>query len=455
MRRSSFATILRRVAAAWLPAALLAMAAAQAAETTPPADDPEVAELLESLEPNTGLYLPKFKTAGEGRDLVSGFSTKGPDVRDYGNKLAYAPDRGTGMYCGANHGAPHRLNDVSEFHLGSNTWRLLLPPAGGDHGRVDRAHGAIRQNKDVEQNKAFLREWYTEHVAVKDGYLQTTANGGPVGPWHTWDGIAYDAAAKKLLWAVLDTDEVLKSKVRAYAEHTGQDAGKLLEQFRPGTGLYAYDPAANRWSRALTDGPRPYLRGMGGSLIYVPEWKKTIWYCAAQNVSPNDFAMWTYDAIANKWEDLKPNGGRSLFDVVHKDKAAPSSEVQMAYSPKHKKLVAVLGDSTYVYDLDRNEWKGAVVDERNQAHDASTVFSYDSVNDVFLFLNRLKGQYDPAVELRAFRLDTNKWETLSPKGELVRKVPYGGLSSYFDPAHNVFVVYNDTDRMWVYRHATR
>ncbi|MEX0715601.1 MAG: hypothetical protein WD066_03400 [Planctomycetaceae bacterium] len=415
-------------------------------------DDPEIVRLLENLEANTGLQLPNLKTAGEQQELVYGFDRRGPGVRDYGNKLVYAPDRQTAMYCGANHGAPSRLNDVSEYHLGSNTWRLLLPPAGGDHGRVDRAHGAIREGKDVEKNEQFLREWYGEHAAVQDGYLQTVANGGPVGPWHTWDGIAYDAAAGMLLWAVLDTDQVLRSKAEQYARHTGRKPEEVLSQMKPGVGLYRYDAEKNRWSRSLTDGPKPYLRGMGGSLTYVPELKKTIWYCAAQNVSPNDFAMWSYDAVANEWKDLKPNGGDSLFDVVHKQKAAPSSEVQMAYSPRHKKIVAVLGPNTFAYDIGANEWKHAVTDERNKAHDASTVFAYDSVSDLFLLLNRPKGQYEPDVELRGFRLATGKWETITPKGEMVQKIPYGGLAGYFDPRHEVFVVYNSSDRVWVYRH---
>lgn len=426
-----------------------------AASAAPPVlyqDDAEIVALLKNLPANTGVYLPPIKTAGEGQEQVYGFAKRGPDVRDYGNKLAWAPDRGTALYCGANHAAPSRLNDASEYHLGSNTWRLLLPPAGGNQSRVRQASGDLKQGKEVEKNREFLRQWYSDHVGLRDGYLQTLANGGPVSPWHTWDGVAYDAAAKKLLWAVLDTDAVMESKIRSYAEHTQQDPDKLLSQMQSGVGLYSYQPSQGRWQRAMTDEPKPYLRGMGGSLVYIADWQKTIWYCAAQNVSPNDFAMWTYDAVHNQWEELKPNGGASIRNLVHTEKVAPGSEVQMAYSERHKKLVAVLGPDTFVYDLVKNEWTKANTDPRNKAHDASTVFAYDSVSDLFLLLNRPLGQWDKTLELRAFRLATGKWETIVPEGEFVEKIPYGGLAGYFDPQRNVLVVYNSSPRMWVYRY---
>jgi hypothetical protein len=264
--------------------------------------------------------------------------------------------------------------------------------------------------------------------------------------------LAYDEASGKLLWAVLDTDEIHDNYLKAYAEYTGGDFAELKKGRKPGTGLYIFDPVKAEWRRQIGPDPRPYLRGMGGSLTYIPEIRKTVWYCAAQNVTPNDFAMWTYDAAANVWAEMKPNGGKSIMALVHSDKAAPGSEVQMAWSPKHRKLVAVLGKDTFVYDLASNAWSKACEDERNHASDSATVFAYDSVSDVFLLLNAPKGQWDLERELRAFDLKTGKWETLSPKGEMVKRMPYCGQAGYFDPVHNVFVVYSSTERMWVYRY---
>lgn len=462
-------------------------------------DDPAIVKLLAGLGEHQSLRLPAARITGAGMETDEYWSKRTPGVRDYCNKMAYAPDRQTALYAGANHGAPSRLNDCWEYHLGSNTWIRLAVGDGGDHGRIYRARGAIRAMKrlqdagesvDAKTQKAaedaetFLKSWYADHAVLRDGYLQTKINGGPVEPWHTWDGLAYDAAARKLLWAVLDTDPIMAGKVADYAAYTGHQVEQLKAQLKPGTGLYLFDPSAGargvpqpgssgragddgpanpagqdrpgpghtgRWARQLGGDPRPYLRGMGGSLTYIPDWQKTIWYCAAQNVSPNDFAMWTYDAVANVWADLKPNGGKSIRSLVHTDKVAPSSEVQMAYSSKHRALVAVLGPDTFVYDLDKNEWSKAVTDPRNQAHDAVTVFAYDSANDLFLLLNTPEGRYAKPREVRAFSLVTRTWETLPINGPDIDKLPYRGVAGYYDPAHNVFVVYDSGSQVWVYR----
>ena len=447
-------------------------AATGTVEVKPPyQDDPAIVKLLADLGDNAGAYLPPTKSEGKGMELVPGFAKSGPKVRDYGNKLAYAPDRQTAMYCGANHGVPHRLNDASEYHLGSNTWHLLCPPGTdatrlrGLQNEAKKFSDAIAKGTDVEKNQAELEKvraqmkaWY-QGVEVKDGYLQDKANGGPVEPWHTWDGLTYDENARRLCWAVLDSDNfkdernrVHRLLTRRYAEATGQDAEKLLAQLKPGSSMYLYDPAKGRWFRQLGEGPFPMMRGMGGSLIYIPELKKTVWYCAAQNVSPNDFAMWAYDSAANAWTDLKPNGGKNIMGLVHTDKVAPGSEVQMAYSPKHRKLVAVLDKDTFVYDVAANAWSKACADERNKALDSSTVFAYDSVGDVFLLLNAPKGQWDLERELRAFSLTANQWATLEPKGGTVQRREYCGTAGYYDTAHNVLVVYNSTERVWVYRY---
>ncbi|MFO7900368.1 MAG: hypothetical protein R6V58_15070 [Planctomycetota bacterium] len=448
-----------------LRTALILLAAAAAARSanqapTPYENEPAILAMLRELDAGACRFLPPMKTAGEKQKLVHGFAKRGPGVRDYGNSLAYAPDRETAMYCGANHGAPSRLNDVSEYHLGSNTWHLICPPAGGDHGRVGRARGAIKKGKNVEENKAFLKKWYTEHVKVKDGYLQTIANGGPVEPWHTWDGICYDRQAGALMWAVLDTDNtqpdrrVQVGKTRACAKYTGQDAEKLVARLKPSSSMYMYDPDKGRWTRQTGEGPFPYMRGMGGSLTYIPDLKKTIWYCAAQNVIPNDFAMWAYDAKTNTWEDLKPNDGKSIREMVYKTGQAPTGEVQMAYSPKDKKLVAVSKAGTWAYDIVKNEWKKMCEDKENKAHDAKTVFVYDSNADIFLFLNAPDPWGSKRV-LRSYDLKTNKWTTITPDGKMVTRPKYCGTAGYYDPNHNVFVVYNSKPRVWVYHHKKR
>jgi hypothetical protein len=445
-----------------------------AGESTAPAgkpynDDPAITAILKGLDGGECRYLPAMKTAGEGMDRVHGFAKRGPNVRDYGNKLAYAPDRETAMYCGANHNVPHRINDVSEYHLGSNTWHLICPP-GTDARRLrgltnaqKKLKTAIEKGQDVEKNRAELarveaqiKAWYSG-VTVADGYLQDKANGGPIRPWHTWDGMCYDQQAGCLMWAVLDTDatepkrRVQVGKTRTYARVTGQDPEKLVAQLKPSSSMYMYSPEKKRWRRQMGKGPFPFMRGMGGSLTYVPDIKKTVWYCAAQNVTPNDFAMWAYDAAANRWQDLKPNGGKSIRGLVFGSKQAPTGEVQMAYSAKHKKIVAVSKAGTWAYDIVKNEWKKMCQEDENKAHDARTVFAYDDNADVFLFLNAPDPWGSKRV-LRGYDLKTNKWETITPKGTMVTRPKYCGNAGYYDQRHNVFVVYNSTPKVWVYRH---
>jgi hypothetical protein len=452
----------------------LSCALTLAGESTAPApkpyrDDPAIVAILKGLGEGECRFLPAMKTAGQGMDKVPGFKKRGPNVRDYGNKLAYAPDRETAMYCGANHNVPHRINDASEYHLGSNTWHLLCPPGTdarrlrGYQNTAKKLEKAIAAGKDAEKNKAALtkvreriKAWYAG-VTVKDGYLQDKANGGPVRPWHTWDGLTYDQQAGCMMWAVLDTDvtepkrRVQVGKTRAYARVTGQDPEKLVAQLKPSSSMYMYSPKKRRWTRQMGKGPFPFMRGMGGSLTYVPDTKKTIWYCAAQNVTPNDFAMWAYDAGTNTWRDLKPNGGKSIRGLVFGSKQAPTGEVQMAYSSKHKKLVAVSKAGTWAYDIVKNEWKKMCEDKENNAHDAVTVFAYDDNAGVFLLLNA-PDRWGSKRLLRAYDLKTNKWETVTPKGTMVTRPKYCGNAGYYDQRHNVFVVYNSTPKVWVYRH---
>ncbi|KKL08626.1 hypothetical protein LCGC14_2573980, partial [marine sediment metagenome] len=275
---------------------------------------------------------------------------------------------------------------------------------------------------------------------------------------HTWDGVCYDQQAGRMMWAVLDSDEYKQEakrchlgKVRHYAEHTGGSLDDLKKKLRPGSSMYTYDPEKGRWFKQLGEGPFPYMRGMGGSLTYIPDLKKTIWYCAAQNVTPNDFAMWAYDAKTNKWTDLKPNGGKSIRSLVFKTKQAPTGELQMAYSPKHRKIVAVSKAGTWVYDVAANKWAKGCDDEENKAHDAATVFAYDSSSDVFLLLNA-PDRWKSKRVLRAYRIEQNKWETLAPNGEMFVRRKYCGNAGYYDPTHNVFVIYGSTPRVWVYRY---
>jgi hypothetical protein len=413
------------------------------AETPAYADDAAVTKVLRQLGDNTSLQLPPFALAGKEIGKWRREFAAGPYRRDFGNKMAYAPDRGTGMYCGANHGAPHRYNDVWEYHLASNTWHLLFAPDGGDHSHVYRAREAAR-NGDREA-AGFLADWYRKSVVVKDGYLQTKS-GGPVEPWHTWSGITYDANAKRVVWATLNNDDVESERLNEYAETMRHSVDDLKRQLKPGTSLWLFDPEAGRWQRQLSDGPRPKTQAQGGFLEYIPHLQRSIWYTAEWY---DNSGMWSYDAHANRWNDLRPNKGMSIYGNNQPDKPGkdifPPQEMQTAYSPRHRKIVAVLGSGVWIYDVEKNEWTRKRTDTRIDARSSQTVFVHDETNDVFLLLDPRQGR----ASLHAYSVANDSWDKVNPAGAGV--VPGKG-TGYYDPKHNVFVVYLNQERMWVYRY---
>ena len=466
----------------------LACTLAAAGESAPPPalpaaapfqDNPAVVAKLTALGERSAAMLGKFKVEPAGVEKYHGALKGGPGRRDYGNKMAYAADRGTALYCGANHGSPHRLNDVWEFHLGSNTWRMICPP-GTDGTRLrgwqneeKKLSDLIAKGTDVEKNKAELEKiqahikaWYAG-VEVKDGYLQDKANGGPVQPWHTWDGLTYDEKTRRLYWAELDSDNykdekhrVHRNLTRTYARATGQDPEKLVAELKPGSSMYMYDLAKGRWFKQLGDGPWPLMRGMGGTLQYIPDRDVTVWYACVGNVSGGyEEGMWAFDAKANRWTNLIPGG---TVSGLMRQKKAPGDEIQAAYSPRHGKLVVVNGPMTFAYDFATNAW-ARVADNPTSGLDCQSVFSCDTSAGVCLLVGKKGGQWSKEPwQLGAYDVGADKWEVVEVKGDaLPQDIPDrwdGGqaFSGYYDAKYNAFVLYcARSGQTWAYRHAAK
>lgn len=424
--------------------------------------DPAILATLKSLGPNTAAVLPPVKVEC-GDEQRFGFPRFGPGQRDYCNKMPYAPDRGTALYAGGNHMVPHRMNDVWEYHLGSNTWHMLYAPDGGNAGEHKGAYFLTSRtlarepdkelsDKEKEQIENY-RGWWDEYVQLKDGHI-TTKNGGPIMPAHTWDAFTYDPRAKRLLWGMGANPAAQPATLAYFAKVRTEEVEKRLDAAY--TPMWMFDPAAKKWIHYRTENPRTpraALRGMGATMHYIPDLGKSIWYVAAQNVSPAAYEMWTYDAAADEWAELKPNGGKSIGELAGRLGVAPMSEQQSAYSPRDRKLVAVLKHDTFVYDIAANEWSKVNTDERIYGHDAHSVFVYDDAADVFLLAFPPDGR-GKTMKLAAFSLKTNKWDLLDPRGPTIPETKYGSYMGYYDPQHNAFVVQGRySDRMWVYRHA--
>ncbi|PCJ56562.1 MAG: hypothetical protein COA79_18560 [Planctomycetota bacterium] len=250
-------------------------------------DDTTLVKLIQALPPMSSMLLPQVKVIPtNAAKWFKGFKN-GPGRRNYGNKMVYAPERKTALYCGANHGVPHIFNDAWEYHLGSNTWILLSPPDGGNHHMFGKARINVIRGRDKDgTNKKFVTEWYKKNIVFEDGYLQTRHNHGPIYPRHTWDGLSYDPVKKRMLWAVLDksSDKRQLEMLSEYAKATGKNFETLKKGFKKGSSLYMFEPALGRWFRQLGEGSKPRLFHMGGALIYIPHLKKSIWYAPVENL---------------------------------------------------------------------------------------------------------------------------------------------------------------------------
>lgn len=424
-------------------------------------DNAGIIRLLTELDAGSSVVLPPVRV--QAGDLkMHGMEKSGPGQRDYCNRMAYAPERETALYAGGNHQSPHRMNDVWEYHLGSNSWHLLYAPDGGNAGQHKGAYFLTSRtlvrdpdreltSHEKDQIDAY-RQWWNENVVLRDGHLATT-RGGPIMPAHTWDAFCYDGRAGRLLWGMGASPA---AQLSTHAYFSGQSMASLEKLLDPNySPMWMFDPVKRKWSHYRTSKKRAQLRGMGATMTWLPDRGQSIWYVAAQNVSPAAFEMWLFDAVADDWTELKPNGGKSIGSLATKDGVAPMAEQQTAYSPKHQKLVAVIENDTFVYDVAKNEWSKAVTDDRIYGHDARSVFAYDEHTDAFLlaFLPDGRGK---RLQLAAFSLATNRWTLITPNGPSVPEIKYGGYTGYFDPRHNVFVIQGRySDRLWGYRHGSR
>jgi len=419
-------------------------------------DDPAVVKMLAALDAGASVLLPPVKHVRDGKP-VSGRGRRGPYARDYTMMMVWAPDRQTALYAGGNHGGG-RTNDVWEFHLGSNTWHNLFPAEGGDHARFKWslmfARRMYAKNPDYKMSARQQKEWdackawWKKNVSLQNGWY-LTKNGGPLLSGHTWDTLVYEPITKRMIQGT-----GAYCAAAAWIEH--RFSGRPLKEVQAELGkapdgkpyrtMWTFDPAARTWIPYASESDLAVLRGMGASMTYIPDWKRIVYYVAAQNVTPTAAYMRTWDPVKDAWAELKPNG-KSIHELAFKLKIAPTSEQQMAYAPKHRKLVAVLKASTFAYDIDKNEWSKLNDAVPFMAHDAKTVWAYDTAADAFLLADPRNNR------LAAFDLNTNAWTVITPKGPGIPKPPYCTGKGYYDPRLNVLVVQPAyKDRMWVYRH---
>lgn len=365
---------------------------------------------LEALAPNQSVVLGHARVIGSFNEVARHFQLDqtGPRGRDYSIKMVWAPERRRALFVGANHGAPHRLNDVWEFDLAAMSWNLLYAP-------------------DNPRSYAGLGDDASD-VVFKDGVL-TTRRGGPAVIGHTWWGVTYDPIRRELLFM----DTWVTSQDEAIAQVGGDPRARYA-----GPPLWAFSPESRSWRAIRSEPPWPPAP-FGAALVYLPELKGAIWHMNNWQMS----ATWLYEPSANRWNDLHANAASKDFASQ-----APGRELVAFADAKRELVVAQQDRATFHFSTRTRRWKRVLA----AAADSSTVPLGHDAHTPF-YLDRASGQ-GLLVDLKsraiwAYSPDAVRWARLDPSGP---PMPSGDrLLAYADPERNVLVVIDDT-LVWAYRY---
>ncbi len=378
------------------------------------APDKDLVAKIEALPDNTWLKLPPVKVTGDMGVLARDpdYKRTGPRVRDYCNKMVWAPDRKRALYCGGGHNI-HPWNDVWEYDLASNTWVCLY----GADPTPPRA-------KAGEEDKAV--EWWKANAVLKDGSVRTP-RGAPVRPCHTWWSLTYDSDRRQMLF--LESHKGLVFQDRGIiARALGLDAADpLLKGSGSGAGeawLFTFDPARKEWGEVLTKVPKSYE---SACLEYLPD-TKTLWWHSGKT--------YRLDPARKEWPAY-PNA-----------KTNPPASGETAYDPESRKVVATIGQKTWVFSCDEGAWTLAQDNAADGGYVPASTFAYDTTARKFVLYTHMKIAGQPeGARLRLYDLKENKWSDPKPEGELPK---VGNVAGYYDPERNVTVIYN-AGATWVYR----
>jgi RNA polymerase sigma factor (sigma-70 family) len=370
--------------------------------------DPEVMRIVDSLEAGQSANLPAIRTAGDLNAVARryGLERTGPCGRNYTIKMVWMPDRKRAIFTGANHRMPHRLNDVWEYDLPSNTWVCLYGP----------------------DDLTAASDW--EEVRLEDGVLRTP-RGGPAiignGEWQA----TYLPGAKAMLFR------------STWGIHSKEVRTRFVSKSKHKPSLWHFYPETRKWEPVRAGGAKP----RGASAVYVdylPGADRVTWINSG-HMGPG---MWLYDPRARSFETVA--SGESFRPRNNPD-VPPGGGVSV-YCPDRELLVVAAGGktggSTHHFDIQSRKWtRTAQGPEVPKGHMSFTPCGYDSSAEVMLLYaqrSKVMSAYSPA---------TRKWSAVAPKGPPPPSGP-GKVFGYYDPARNVFVLC-EHEKVWVYRHRRR
>jgi len=416
-----------------------------------PEDVPDIVAQINALAPGHAMYLPTVTVHPPAGYEDHDWFRYGPGGRDFCNQMAYAPDRQSALYAGANHGSPHRLNDVWEYHLGSNTWQALYGPTGGNfNSRVAQKRLVQRLIAGEELTDAELSEteeyrtWWRDNVMLHpEGYLSVNDPGhGPLEPWHTWDTLNYDPVNRRLMWPF--------AAAQPFGMSLHQWAWDLPERPTRGenlTKMVYFDLDSNRWELYRDQvGAPPVESNAALSIIHVGGTRFV--YATAHWRGGTGMFLW--DAGTGVWTRIRPNDGASLESLAE-DGAFPQPDGLGEYSPTHDAILYV-GQGVYIsraprarlYRFETNEWT-ATAPPPVQASDSDSALVYAEAADRFVLVH----PGHDATRVYEYDVSTESWQTRAFDGPALRSEPAFG---YYDPRFGVVVMQpRRGSRVWVYR----
>ncbi len=364
----------------------------------------ELERRIAALAPGHSMSLGHAAVIGPFNDTARRFDLQrtGPRARDYCRRMAWAPERGTALFAGANHGSPHRLNDVWEFNLGALAWVMLYAPD------LPRGYGNL--GKD------------SSDVIYVDGNLMTK-RGGPAVIGHTWSGLTWDARQHCMLfmntWPV-DVDPMIRS---IGGDPTQRDRSPPL---------WAFDPGSRIWSRLTTQAPWPKA-AVAALLQDVPELHGQVWHLNGWQLR----GTWLLRDEDRRWERICDSKTQPDFESQ-----APGQELVGYHDPARRLIVTQRKERTFHFDTVQRRWSDKTVPDAPHGHDATTNFVRDPSSGGGVLIDLKLGQlwlHDP---------DTPAWKLLNPQGPAM---PAGIRTlGYADERLGVIVVIDDTE-VWICR----
>jgi RNA polymerase sigma factor (sigma-70 family) len=369
------------------------------------APDPEVLRILDSLEAGQSAYLPPVRTAGDLNAVARkyGLDRTGPCGRNYTVKMVWMPDRRRAVFTGANHRIPHRLNDVWEYDLPSNTWVCLYGP------------------DDIGTKQGWRR------VRLVNG-VPRTPRGGPAvvgnGEWQ----VTYAPELKAMLFN------------STWSIHSKEIRQKYVSKSEHKPPLWLFRPETRKWEPVRCPQPAP---GAGHAIYidYLPAVARVAWVDSGHG----ETGMWLYDPVTNEFEKLRSGEGFK----PRNDPNVPPSDGVAAYCPAKKILIVCSrgkeGALTAHFDVENRKWTRAASGPQVPAgHMSFTPCGYDTVGKVMLLYDQRDGTFwNYAPEKR-------KWEKIAARGPTPPPGPVKVIG-YYDEARNAFVLCQ-REKVWVYRH---